>query len=92
MRLLLDPKRHSDLDAIQLTTRLAEQIEDECTFPGQIKVTALREVIASSYARIREKPIHSGTAQRRFDQRARHNIPSRRYHSQGQSHYESRRK
>jgi ribonucrease Y len=55
VRLNIDPRRHSDLEMTRLASSLAEQIEDECVFPGQIKVTALREVVASSVARIRER-------------------------------------
>lgn len=53
VRLVIDPKQHSDLDVTQLTQLLTEQIEDECVFPGQIKVTALREVVSTMIARVR---------------------------------------
>lgn len=58
VRLFVDPRKYSDLETTHLTAELAERIEDECIFPGQIKVTALREVVAASYARLADHEYH----------------------------------
>lgn len=50
VRLQLQEQRYSDLQVAQLTEQLAHSIEDECVFPGQVKVTALREIISSATA------------------------------------------
>ena len=55
VRLFIDPDQYSDMETAQLTAELAERIEDECIFPGQIKITALREVVAASYARLHDR-------------------------------------
>ena len=34
-----------------LSTDIARDIEETCVYPGQIKVTVLRETLANSYAR-----------------------------------------
>ena len=39
-----------DLKVVELSTDIAEQIADELTFPGQIKVTVIRSFEASSTA------------------------------------------
>ena len=51
VRLIVDPRRYSDVEVAALSQELAEQIEDECTFPGQIKVLASRDIRISTYAR-----------------------------------------
>jgi ribonuclease Y len=56
IRLFIDPYRHGDVETAHLTQNLAEHIEDECVFPGQVKITALREVIATTYARSNLNP------------------------------------
>ena len=53
VRLQIYEQRYSDLEVARLTERLAHNIEDECVFPGQVKVTALREVICSATAHAR---------------------------------------
>ena len=51
LRLQVYPQQYSDLDLQELSQEVATVIEDECTFPGQIKVTALRELITTSVAK-----------------------------------------
>jgi ribonuclease Y len=41
----------SDEDAIWLARDLAKKVEAELTYPGQIKVTVIRETRAVEYAR-----------------------------------------
>jgi len=50
VRLQVDPRLRDDLAVARLTGELAELIEDSCVFPGQVKVTALREVMTSALA------------------------------------------
>ena len=49
------PQKYSDLDLTELTEEMASVIEDQCVFPGQIKVTALRELITSAVAQARSR-------------------------------------
>jgi ribonuclease Y len=50
VRLQVDHRQRDDLQVARLTQELAELIEDSCVFPGQVKVTALREVMTSALA------------------------------------------
>ena len=43
MRVIVDAKKSSDADAFALSRRIAEKVQEEMTFPGEIKVTVLRE-------------------------------------------------
>ena len=40
----------SDLRAVELSSEIARKISDELTFPGQIKVTVIRQVEAVEIA------------------------------------------
>jgi ribonuclease Y len=51
VRIEVDPRRVDDTSAARLSNDVARHIEDECVYPGQIKVTVLRETLANSYAR-----------------------------------------
>ncbi len=53
LRIEVDPRKIDDLGAAQLSGSLAEAIEEELIYPGQIKVTVMREVKASAVARER---------------------------------------
>jgi ribonuclease Y len=44
LRVYVKEDRVSDEKAVELSTEIARQISDELTFPGQIKVTVIREV------------------------------------------------
>jgi ribonuclease Y len=55
VRLQLDERRYTDLEVARLGERLAVEIEDECVFPGQIKVTALRELVSYATAHTRRR-------------------------------------
>ena len=50
VRVIVDAKAVSDNEAFLISKRIAEKIEEEMTFPGEIKVTVLREVRAESIA------------------------------------------
>ena len=51
IRALVKPDEIDDLAALQLARDLAKRIEDTLEYPGQIKVTVLRETRAVEYAR-----------------------------------------
>ena len=51
IRILVEPGQISDDQASSLAREVARKIESEMTYPGQIKVTVIRELRASEYAR-----------------------------------------
>lgn len=51
IRILVEPGQISDDQALALARDVARKIESEVTYPGQIKVTVIRELRASDYAR-----------------------------------------
>ncbi len=50
VRIHVQENRVSDARAVEMSTEIAHRISDELTFPGQIKVTVIREVKASAVA------------------------------------------
>jgi len=51
IRIFVEPGRISDDEAVVLARDVARKIESEMTYPGQIKVTVIREMRASELAR-----------------------------------------
>jgi ribonuclease Y len=51
VRVIVDAKKADDADAFAVAKAIAERVEEEMTFPGEIKVTVLREVRAEATAR-----------------------------------------
>lgn len=51
MRIIVNPETISDDEAIIMARDMAKKIEDTMQYPGQIKVTILRETRATEYAR-----------------------------------------
>ena len=51
IRVLVEPSQITDDQASSLAREVARKIESEMTYPGQIKVTVIRETRASEYAR-----------------------------------------
>ena len=51
MRVIVDCKELSDEQAVWLSRDVARKIESELTYPGQIKVTVIRESRSIEYAR-----------------------------------------
>ena len=51
IRILVESERISDEEAIWLSKDIARRIENELEYPGQIKVTVIRETRAVDYAR-----------------------------------------
>jgi len=50
VRVIVDAKKVTDGEAFAISKRIAERIEEEMTFPGEIKVTVLREIRAEATA------------------------------------------
>ena len=51
LRIIVEPKAITDDEAAMLAQEVARKIESEMTYPGQIKVTVIRETRTSEYAR-----------------------------------------
>ena len=51
LRIIVESEKLSDEDAVWLSRDIAKKIEAELTYPGQIKVTVIRETRAVEYAR-----------------------------------------
>ena len=51
IRITVVPEKISDSDMILLAREISKQIEDELEYPGQIKVSLLRESRVTDYAK-----------------------------------------
>jgi ribonuclease Y len=51
VRIFVEPGRVSDDEAVVLARDVARKIENEMTYPGQIRVTVIREMRASELAK-----------------------------------------
>jgi len=51
IRILVEPTKVDDLRATELASEIAQRIEGELKYPGQIKVTVIRETRAVNYAK-----------------------------------------
>ena len=51
VRVLVDPNGVDDMATSRLAHNIAKKIEDDLVYPGQIKVTVIRESRAVEYAR-----------------------------------------
>jgi ribonuclease Y len=51
VRVVVDPGNVSDLDARELSRKIARKLEEDLQYPGQIQVTVIREFRATDYAR-----------------------------------------
>ncbi|MBW1604896.1 ribonuclease Y [Lactobacillus sp. Sy-1] len=49
IRIIVDPKNLSDDAMLQMTTKVKDQIENDLTYPGKIKVTAIRKLNVIQY-------------------------------------------
>lgn len=51
VRVMVEPEAISDADAVVLAHDIAQQIESEMEYPGQIKVLVIRESRSVDYAK-----------------------------------------
>jgi ribonuclease Y len=51
LRVIVGSEKISDKEADSLSYEIAKKIQDEMTYPGQIKITVIRETRAVSYAK-----------------------------------------
>ena len=51
VRVMVMPEKVDDLQAFKIARELKEKIENELTYPGQIKVTVIRETRAEEVAK-----------------------------------------
>ncbi|OUV76129.1 MAG: ribonuclease Y [Flavobacteriales bacterium TMED123] len=51
LRVVVESEKVSDIDANKLSFEISEKIQNEMTYPGQVKVTVIRETRAISYAK-----------------------------------------
>jgi ribonuclease Y len=51
IRILVKPEQVDDLGAIQLSRDIAKKVEESLQYPGQIKITVIRETRATEYAK-----------------------------------------
>jgi ribonucrease Y len=51
IRVMVKPERVDDIQAQVIARNVAKQVEDELTYPGQIRVTVVRESRATEFAR-----------------------------------------
>jgi len=51
IRIIVKPNAVDDLETIQLSRNIARKVEEDLQYPGQIKVTVIREVRAEEYAK-----------------------------------------
>ncbi len=51
VRIIVEPEQVDDLGAIELSKSIAKKIEETMQYPGQIKVTVIREKRATEYAK-----------------------------------------
>jgi len=51
LRVIVGSEKVSDNDAEKLSYEIAKKIQDEMTYPGQVKITVIREMRAISYAK-----------------------------------------
>ena len=51
IRIMVKPERIDDLGAVTLVRDIVNRIEKELEYPGQIKVTVIRETRAVGYAK-----------------------------------------
>jgi ribonuclease Y len=51
LRVLVESEKISDKDAEQLSFDISQKIQTEMTYPGQIKITVIRETRAVNYAK-----------------------------------------
>lgn len=51
LRVIVGADKVSDIESEKLSTEIAKKIQDEMTYPGQVKITVIRETRSVSYAK-----------------------------------------
>ena len=51
LRVIVGADKIDDKDTENLSNEIAKKIQDEMTYPGQVKITVIRETRAVSYAK-----------------------------------------
>jgi ribonuclease Y len=51
LRVIVGAEKINDTEAYQLSMDLSKKIQEEMTYPGQIKITVIRETRAVNYAK-----------------------------------------
>ncbi|MFN9110275.1 MAG: ribonuclease Y, partial [Bacteroidota bacterium] len=51
LRVIVESEKVSDQQADQISLEMSQQIQKEMTYPGQIKITVIREKRAVNYAK-----------------------------------------
>ena len=51
VRIVVKPEKVDDLSSLRMARDVAQRIQDEMTYPGEIKVTVIRETRAVDYAK-----------------------------------------
>ncbi len=51
LRVIVGSEKVSDSEAEKLSFEIAKRIQDEMTYPGQVKITVIRETRAVSFAK-----------------------------------------
>jgi ribonuclease Y len=51
LRVIVGADKLGDVESEQLSRDIAKKIQDEMTYPGQVKITVIRETRAVSYAK-----------------------------------------
>jgi len=51
LRIIVQPQEIIDEEAVELSRKIAQRVEKELKYPGQIKITVIRELRATDYAK-----------------------------------------
>ena len=51
LRVIVGADQVSDSDVEKMSARIAKQIQDEMTYPGQVKITVIREIRSVAIAK-----------------------------------------
>jgi ribonuclease Y len=51
LRVIVGADRITDAESENLSTEIAKKIQDEMTYPGQVKITVIRETRAVAFAK-----------------------------------------